>query len=149
MPGLERELAEQGVRVFCVDQTGVEGFDHLQPVATEPGPWRCRSTGRPSSSSGTTRDGYPAHPLYRNYWGRTVHDLRPWSNAGEPYDHEAALALAREHARDFVSRAAARLEDGGLLCCALDTELLGHWWYEGQAWLRAVLEEAESQGCGL
>ena len=49
----------------------------------------------------------PGHPLYRNYWGRTVHDLRPWSNAGEPYDHEAARALAREHARDFVARVAA------------------------------------------
>ena len=37
-PGLERELADEGVRAFCVDQTGVPGFDHLGPVATEPGP---------------------------------------------------------------------------------------------------------------
>jgi len=78
-----------------------------------------------------------------------VHDLKPWSNGGGPYDHGAALALAREHARDFVRRAAARLERGGLLCCALDTELLGHWWYEGLAWLGAVLEEAEAQGVRL
>jgi 1,4-alpha-glucan branching enzyme len=78
-----------------------------------------------------------------------VHDLKPWSNAGEPYDHGAALALAREHARDFVRRAAERLADGGLLCCALDTELLGHWWYEGLEWLRGVLEEAGEQGVRL
>jgi 1,4-alpha-glucan branching enzyme len=39
--------------------------------------------------------------------------------------------------------------DGGLLCCALDTELLGHWWYEGPAWLTAVLEEAPRQGLEL
>ena len=48
-----------------------------------------------------------------------------------------------------MGRAAARLEGGGLLCCALDTELLGHWWYEGLAWLGAVLEEAEAQGVRL
>ena len=33
-PGLERELAEHGVRAFCVDQTAVAGFDHLRPVAS-------------------------------------------------------------------------------------------------------------------
>ncbi len=71
------------------------------------------------------------------------------SNAGKPYRHDEALALAREHARDFVERAAAKLENGGLLCCALDTELLGHWWYEGLAWLGGVFDEAERQGVRL
>jgi 1,4-alpha-glucan branching enzyme len=94
-------------------------------------------------------NGYPAHANYRNYWGRTLHDLKPWSNAGEPYDHELAQALAREHAREFIGRAAERLAGGGLLCCALDTELLGHWWYEGLHWLGAVFEEAEGQGVPL
>ena len=146
VPGLERELADDGVRAFCVDQTEVEGFDHLLPVATEPGPVAVPIDWETVQLVWNDENGYPAHPLYRNYWGRTVHDLRPWSNAGEPYDHEAAQALAREHARDFVTRVAARLEHGGLLCCALDTELLGHWWYEGQAWLAAVLEEARGAG---
>ena len=149
VPGLERELADQGVRAFCVDQTGVDGFDHLRPVATEPGPVAVPIDWQTVELVWNEKDGYPAHPLYRNYWGRTVHDLKPWNNAGQPYDHEAALALAREHARDFVSRVAARLEGGGLLCCALDTELLGHWWYEGQAWLRAVLDESDAQGVSL
>ena len=109
--------------------------------------WRCRSTGRPSSSSGRRDTATRRTARYRDYHGRTAHDLRPWNNAGEPYDHEAALALAREHARDFVSarRAAAARADGGLLCCALDTELLGHWWYEGPAGSRAVLEEARAR----
>jgi 1,4-alpha-glucan branching enzyme len=149
VPGLERELADQGVGAFCVDQTGVEGFDHLLPVATEPGPVAVPIDWDTVQLVWKDEHGYPADPRYRNYWGRTVHDLRPWSNAGEPYDHEAALALAREHARHFVTRVAERLERGGLLCCALDTELLGHWWYEGQAWLAAVLEEAEAQGVRL
>jgi 1,4-alpha-glucan branching enzyme len=95
------------------------------------------------------RDGYPTHAAYRDYHRRTVHDLKPWSNGGGPYDHEAACRLAREQARDFVERAAARVADGGLLCCALDTELLGHWWYEGPAWLAGVLEEAPRQGLDL
>jgi 1,4-alpha-glucan branching enzyme len=137
------------VRAFCVDQTGVEGFDHLLPVSTEPGPVAVPIDWQTVQLVWSEEAGYPANPLYRDYWGRTVHDLRPWSNAGEPYDHEAALALAREHARDFVTRVADRLQHGGLLCCALDTELLGHWWYEGQAWLGAVLEEAEIQGVRL
>ena len=33
--------------------------------------------------------------------------------------------------------------------CAIDTELLGHWWYEGVAWLDAVVDEAARQGLAL
>ena len=100
--------------------------------------------------------GYPVSGEYRDYHGRTVHDLKPWNNAGRPYRHSEALALAREHARDFVERAIARLdahrgERGrpGLLCCPLDAELLGHWWYEGPAWLAGVLDEARARGLRL
>ena len=147
-PGIERELADQGVRAFCVDQTPVEGFDALTPVATGsaavavPVDW-------PTVELVCHADGYPADPLYRDYHRRTVHDLRPWANGGSAYDREAALARAGEHARDFVERAARRVEGGGLLCCALDTELLGHWWYEGPEWLAAVLREAERAGLRL
>jgi 1,4-alpha-glucan branching enzyme len=149
VPGLERELADEGVRAFCVDQTRVEGFDHLLPVATEPGPVAVPIDWETVQLVWNDEHGYPASDAYRDYHGRTIHDLKPWDNAGGPYDHEAARALAREHARDFVTRAADRLEHGGLLCCALDTELLGHWWYEGQAWLSAVLDEAETHGVQL
>ena len=44
---------------------------------------------------------------------------------------------------------APRLPGGGLAVCALDTELLGHWWYEGFAWLAAVVEECSRQGLEL
>ena len=33
--------------------------------------------------------------------------------------------------------------------CAVDTELLGHWWYEGVEWLGAVLDESTRQGLAL
>jgi 1,4-alpha-glucan branching enzyme len=149
VPGIERELADKGVRAFCVDQTAAPGFDHLLPVSTEPGPVAVPIDWQTVQLVWNDEDGYPASAAYRDYHRRTVHDLKPWNNAGGPYDHEAALALAREHARDFVTRAAGRLAQGGLLCCALDTELLGHWWYEGQAWLSAVVEEADAQGVRL
>ncbi len=32
---------------------------------------------------------------------------------------------------------------------AVDTELFGHWWYEGIAWLEAVVEECSKQGLEL
>ncbi len=106
VPGLERELSEHGVRSFCVDQTEVPGFDHLTPVLTGAGAVAVPVDWATVQLVWNEVDGYPASGGYRNYWGRTVHDLKPWSNAGLPYEHDAALALAREHARDFVSRAA-------------------------------------------
>jgi 1,4-alpha-glucan branching enzyme len=148
-PGLERELAEHGVRAFCVDLTRVPGFDHLVPVATQAGPIALPIDWTTVELVWHGERGYPAAGGYRDYHRRTLHDLKPWNNDGEPYDPDAARELARAHGRDFVERAAARVANGGLLCCALDTELLGHWWYEGPTWLGAVLEEAARQGLEL
>jgi 1,4-alpha-glucan branching enzyme len=148
-PGLERELAEHGARAFCVDQTGVPGFDHLVPVATDAGPVALPVDWSTVELVWHGERGYPATEGYRDYHRRTLHDLKPWNNSGDPYDPEAARELARAHGRDFVERAVTRVADGGLLCCALDTELLGHWWYEGPAWLAAVLEEAPRRGLEL
>jgi 1,4-alpha-glucan branching enzyme len=151
-PGLERDLADHGVRSFCVDQTAAWGAgsdSHLAPVATAAGPVAVPIDWQTVELVWNDREGYPVDGRYRDYHRRTVHDLKPWDNDGRPYDRDAALTLAREHAADFVARARGRLAGGGLLCCALDTELLGHWWYEGPAWLAAVLEEAPRQGLDL
>jgi len=151
-PGLERELPEHGALAFCVDQTAAHGLgapEQLEPVATDAGPVAVPIDWQTVELVWNDRDGYPVHPVYRDYYRRTVHDLKPWNNGGRPYRHCEALALAREHALDFLARTRARLRDGGLLCCALDTELLGHWWYEGLAWLGVVLEEAPAAGVEL
>ncbi len=158
-PGLERELADHGVRTVCVDQTDVHGVgapQALEPVVTVAGVVAVPIDWATVALVWNDRTGYPAHGSYRDYHRRTVHDLRPWDNDGNPYDPARAAVLAREHARHFVARCIARLDAhgadrgrAGLLCCALDTELLGHWWYEGQIWLRAVIEEASSQGLDL
>jgi 1,4-alpha-glucan branching enzyme len=157
-PALDPLLAEAGVRATCVDLTDVLGRGdprHLRPLATEHGPVLVpldRETIELVWSDG----GYPADGAYRDYHHHTIHHHRPWANDGSTYDHVAALALAREHAADFVARSIVRLDAArdelggpGLLVCALDTELLGHWWYEGVHWLAAVLDEAERQGLAL
>ena len=41
---------------------------------------------------------------------------------------------------------ARRIERGGLCVCALDTELLGHFWHEGVDWLAAVVEACDAAG---
>ena len=157
--GLEDLLSEAGTRAFCVDQTnalGLGALEQLEPVRTPAGPVAVPIDWSTVALVWDEHSGYPAHGRYRNYHGRTVHDLKPWDNYGAIYDHEAARGLAAEHARDFLSRCASRLGDyraqrgrPGLLCCPLDTELLGHWWYEGQTWLATVLGEAEAHGVEL
>ena len=158
-PGLERELAAHGVRSVCVDQTDVHGLgapEQLEPVRTEAGVVAVPIDWQTVQLVWNDKRGYPTSPAYRDYHRRTYHDLRPWSIGGGSYDPDAARALAREHARDFVGSCVARLDDyseargrAGLLCCALDTELLGHWWYEGQTWLEAVVAEAGAAGLDL
>ena len=158
-PGMERELAERGARCFCVDQTeslGLGSLSHLEPIATDAGPVAVPICWEMVSLVWDISEGYPTNPVYRDYHRRTVHDLRPWNHSGDAYRPYQALALARQHARDFVRRAIVRLdayraERGrpGLLCCALDTELLGHWWYEGRDWLAFVIDEARLQGLPL
>ncbi len=155
---LDPLLEEAGVHATCVDLTDVLGYGapaQLAPIATEDGPVLVpidRATMELVWSDG----GYPAHPTYRDYHAFTVHHHRVWRNDGGTYDHAAALQQARAHAAEFVARTIARLDAGAaalgrpaLVVCALDTELLGHWWYEGIAWLAAVLEEAERQGLAL
>ena len=158
-PGLEELLAEGGVAAFCVDQTDALGLgapEQLEPVATTAGPVAVPIDWQTVALVWDEHGGYPSHPEYRDYHARTIHDLKPWSNAGGVYDPTAAREVAAEHARDFVRRAGERLEAyrsargrPGLLCCPLDTELLGHWWYEGRAWLATVLAEAQAQEVDL
>jgi 1,4-alpha-glucan branching enzyme len=155
---LEWALAQAGVRATCVELTARLGLGapaHLRPLVGESGVVLV-PIDRATMSLVWSDAGYPAHGSYRDYHHHTVHHHQPWANDGSPYDHGLALALAREHAADFVARTLARLErdgaglpGGGLAVCALDTELLGHWWYEGVAWLAAVVEECARQGLEL
>jgi 1,4-alpha-glucan branching enzyme len=157
-PSLQRALTDAGANSVCVELTdrfGLGAGEHLQPLSSESG-LLLVPIDRATISLVWSDRGYPASGHYRDYHHHTVHHHNPWSNDGSAYDHPRALALARAHAADFVSRTIARLRDagagrpgGGLAVFAVDTELLGHWWYEGLAWLSAVVEECSRQGLGL
>ncbi len=146
-PWLDHTLAEAGVRCTCVELTRLFGLGdhrHLGPLATAEGPalW---PIDRAAVSLVWGQGGYPASGAYRDYHHLTAHHHRVWRNDGGAYDPVAAQVLAAEHARDFVGRMRERVRGGGVCVCALDTELLGHWWYEGVQWLQAVIDEAARQ----
>jgi 1,4-alpha-glucan branching enzyme len=156
VPGLERELAEQDVSHFCVDQSAHEnGLDALAPVATEAGPvaftidWE-------AVSWLWSETGYPADPAYLQFAAKSMRGIRLWRVGGGEYDPAAADETARRHAVEFAQAAAERLERfrrdrgrAGLIVFAVDTELLGHWWSEGPIWLREVLRLAPEHGIRL
>jgi 1,4-alpha-glucan branching enzyme len=138
---------------------GEGSWEHLQPLAGEHGALLV-PIDRATIALVWSERGYPAGGGYRDYHRLTTFHHNPWNNTGDAYDRDAALALARADAADFVARTRARLErartqapgplpGGGLVVCALDTELLGHWWYEGIDWLVAVVEECARQDLEL
>jgi 1,4-alpha-glucan branching enzyme len=155
-PGLEWDLAEHGIRWFCIDQSRqAVRLNGLRPVRTAAGPvafpidWE-------TISRVWALDGYPSHPAHAMFTGKSLRGTRIWKVGGGAYDPEAATAAARRQADDFVGAVADRLaayRDAhgrrGLLVFAIDTELLGHWWSEGPVWLDAVLSRAGAAGIGL
>ncbi len=148
---LDSLLEDAGVRATCIELTDTFGLGdarHLRPLQSPDGPvlW---PIDRATIALVWSDRGYPGGGAYRNYHALTDHHHRAWGIDGAPYDHERALAQARADAADFVARVLDRVGDGGVCVCALDTELLGHWWYEGVHWLGAVLDECARQGLRL
>jgi len=71
----------------------------------------------------------------------------------EPYVPEKALERVEEHAKHFVSLVRELLEnyeketgEKGIIVAPYDTELFGHWWFEGVRWLGRVLELMGEEG---
>ncbi|HEU4473535.1 MAG TPA: 1,4-alpha-glucan branching protein domain-containing protein [Gemmatimonadales bacterium] len=61
----------------------------------------------------------------------------------QPYDREGALVAAGGHAEHFAGllaeiAAGERQRRDGVIVAPFDTELFGHWWFEGADWLEAV-----------
>ena len=146
-PELDPLLAGEGVCATCVDLTGVVD-DHLRPLRSDAGVvlW---PIDRATVELVWSPNGYPAYAAYRDSWRKTEHDHRPWAVDGAVYDRERARRQARADAADFVARVRERIRGGGVCVCALDTELLGHWWHEGALWLGFVVEQADAQGLTL
>jgi 1,4-alpha-glucan branching enzyme len=150
-PWLDELLEDAGVRATCVELTRVFGLGddrHLRPLIATDGPvlW---PLDRAIIALVWGADGYPSGSSYRDSHRHTTHRHHVWRNDGAAYDHRAALEQARADAGAFVSQVRRRVAGGGVCVCALDTELLGHWWYEGVHWLAAVLEESARQGLAV
>jgi 1,4-alpha-glucan branching enzyme len=71
----------------------------------------------------------------------------------KPYEPQLAAVTVAEHVADFTNAVVERLHaindrDGrpGLVVAAYDTELFGHWWHEGPAWLLGVLDALPAAG---
>jgi 1,4-alpha-glucan branching enzyme len=101
--------------------------------------------------------GYPGDFLYREFHRKDDHSgLQYWRITGanvdlgskEFYDPYHAFNIVQEHADHFVHLVVERLLDyhtesgqTGIILSAYDTELFGHWWFEGVAWLKEVLRQ--------
>jgi 1,4-alpha-glucan branching enzyme len=150
-PWLDPLLEEAGARTVCVDLTDVLGRgapEQLRPLRTAAGPLLV-PIDRQVVELVWSAGGYPSHGAYRDYHRRSPRDHHPWAVDGAVYAPGRAREQCRSDARDFVARVRSRLGGGGLCVCALDTELLGHWWYEGPWWLADVVAECERQDVAL
>ncbi len=147
-PGLESAYAAAGITHFLVDGPALHGDTGL---------------GRPVGDSGVVafgrdldvtyrvwspRSGYPGGRWYRDFHAfdhptglRTsrVTSRRTPPEAKRPYDPARARQAVAADAASFVSAVRRRLEDRPLVVVAYDTELFGHWWHEGVAWLEQVI----------
>jgi 1,4-alpha-glucan branching enzyme len=155
-PGLERLMAERELAYTCVDQSAHEdALAALAPIASTAGP-----VAFPIDWEAVgwlwSLDGYPSDRAHADFHRTSMRGSRPWAIGGEPYSPSAAARVARRQAGEFVDAVAARLAAfrsrggrEGLVVFAIDTELLGHWWWEGPTWLAEVLRLAPSAGVGL
>jgi 1,4-alpha-glucan branching enzyme len=98
--------------------------------------------------------GYPGDFWYREFHKKDdVSGLQYWRvtdpsgdlGSKATYDpHQAELRVA-EHARHFVSILEELVQESTpdgrppLVVSAYDTELFGHWWFEGISWIKSVL----------
>jgi 1,4-alpha-glucan branching enzyme len=161
-PGMEDGYAAAGVARFLVDGPALRGDTAL---ARTVGTSDVVAFGRDLDVTyrvWSPRSGYPGGRDYRDFHtydhpsglkparvtGRSVapEDKRPYDPA------RAASAVARD-AADFVSVVRERLVGlrerlgrPALTVAAFDTELFGHWWHEGPAWLEAVLRALPAAG---
>lgn len=156
--GLDAALGRAGVEYFCVDQSASldeASVRNLDSVRTSAGPLAIAIDWH-SVAQVWREDGYPTADPYRSTFARTIHDLMPYDNTGGAWSPAAARAQAEAHADTFLRALAARLEvytaernRVGTCVFAADTELFGHWWYEGPWWLQAVLDRAADYGIEL
>jgi 1,4-alpha-glucan branching enzyme len=155
-PGIDELLAGFGATWFATDQSSREaGLEALAPVRTVAGPVALTIDWEAISWLWSL-SGYPSDPAHADFHRKSLRGARPWSIGGGAYEPADAEAVARRQAGEFVDAIAARLQRfraersrAGLVVFAVDTELLGHWWWEGPTWLGEVVRLAPAAGVEL
>ncbi|MDO9353272.1 MAG: DUF1957 domain-containing protein [Solirubrobacteraceae bacterium] len=146
-PELEASLVDEGVRTVCIEVDDPVGLG-LEPWQT-PGGLRIAPIDRPLIDAVWHHSGYPGHGDYRDSHRRSFQNHHLWANDGSTYDPERGAARARQHARAWAALAAERTAGGRSLVAAFDTELFGHWWHEGPAFLAEVIVALDDAGVDL
>jgi 1,4-alpha-glucan branching enzyme len=161
-PGMEAGYAAAGVERFLVDGPALHGDTHAaRPVGSSDVVCFGRDL-EVTYRVWSPKSGYPGDAAYRDFH---TYDhpsgLKPSRVTGKhvpshekrPYDPVLAAKAVTRHVEDFVTTVVNRLAayrerygTPGLVVAAYDTELFGHWWHEGPAWLEAVLRALPAVG---
>jgi 1,4-alpha-glucan branching enzyme len=161
-PGMEREYDAAGVQHFMVDGPSLRGDTSLGRPVRESDVVAFGRDLQVSYRVWSPKSGYPGDGAYRDFHTYD-HDtgLKPARVTGRtvdskdkaPYDPELAAAAIDRHVADFVDTVRSRMRSESerigrpaLVVAAFDTELFGHWWFEGPQWLEKVLRALPEAG---
>jgi 1,4-alpha-glucan branching enzyme len=147
-----------------------DGIGHRSPyLAYEVAPWRPDGIAalvrdpRSSMQVWSRHQGYPGDGGYLEFHKmRWPGGLKLWRVTGggvdlgdkAPYDPAAAGARAGDHAEHFAGlladiAAGERQRRGGVIVAPFDTELFGHWWFEGPEWLAGLYRSLAREDRGV
>lgn len=164
-PGMEHDYAAAGVSHFMVDGPSLHGDTALGRPVGDSGVFAFGRDLQVSYRVWSPKSGYPGHAAYRDFHTYDhLTGLKPARVTGRnvgsegkaPYDPERADHAVDVHVADFVDLVRNRLRSESErigrpahVIAAFDTELFGHWWYEGPTWLARVLRALPEAGVHL
>jgi 1,4-alpha-glucan branching enzyme len=163
-PGIEDALADAGLPAFVVDGPAFEvaGATIRRPALVGSSDVAALARDRDVSLMVSGPGAYPGAGAYRDFHhvdgeaGFKSFAVTGPSGPKRVYDPDAGMALAADHGRAYAeviraSLARSRAETGreGILVAAFDLELFGHWWYEGPAFLSALLRTLAAGDSGV
>ena len=161
-PGMENGYAAVGVEHFMVDGPALRGDTSLGRTVRDSDVVCFGRDLQVSYRVWSPKSGYPGHAAYRDFH-TYCHDtgLKPSRVTGRtvpshekaPYDPELASRTVDRHVADFVETVRRRLRSeserigrDALVVAAFDTELFGHWWFEGPIFLERLLRALPEAG---
>ncbi|MBM7460249.1 1,4-alpha-glucan branching enzyme [Rhodococcus coprophilus] len=161
-PGMETGYAAAGVEHFMVDGPALHGDTSLGRTVLDSDVVCFGRDLQVSYRVWSPKSGYPGHSAYRDFH-TYCHDtgLKPSRVTGRavpsedkaPYDPELASLAVDRHVSDFVETIrrrlrseSARIGRDALVVAAFDTELFGHWWFEGPLFLERLLRALPEAG---